>query len=40
MHCGNPLDFGISAKEDGAYLDPDVLFGLPSFDNFFKAFLA
>lgn len=38
--CGNPIDFGISLADDGVYSDSYIQFALPSFDNFFKSFIA
>lgn len=32
--CGNPTDADISLREDGVYNNPDIMFGLASFDNF------
>jgi hypothetical protein len=37
LYCGNPLDFGMSVAEE-SYRDPQIQFGLPTFDNFYKAF--
>lgn len=40
LYCGNPLDFGISIEDDAVFSDSNIQFGMPSFDNFYKAFLA
>ena len=34
-YCGNPIEYDISLRDDGAYGNFNILLGLASFDNFF-----
>lgn len=40
LYCGSLMDYGISVEHEGAFTDASIQFGLPTFDNFFKSFLA
>jgi len=40
LYCGSPLDYGISLKYDGVYVDEMIQFGIGSFDDLGQALLA